>query len=79
MDNPMREMTPEERVETIFTYHAPTPEQTPKYTAIRDAAKSFALVLLANTPRSADQSAALRLVREAVMTANASVALNGLS
>lgn len=63
----------------LFTYHPVHPDQIPKYQAIRAAAKYFAEVLLANTPYCADQSAAIRKVREAVMTANASIALNGLS
>jgi hypothetical protein len=61
----------------IFTYHAPTPEQLPKYEAIRQAAKEFAKVLIANTPPSADQTTAIRLLRQTVMTANQSIALNG--
>jgi hypothetical protein len=61
----------------IFKYHAPTPETLVAYTAIRDAAKVFATVLIENTPEGADQAAALRLVREASMTANAAVALGG--
>jgi hypothetical protein len=36
-------------------------------------------VLLANCPRGADRSAAIRLIRDACMTANAAVALDGLS
>ena len=61
----------------IFKYHAPTPETLVSYSAIREAAKAFAVVLVANTPEGADQAAALRLVREASMTANAAVALGG--
>jgi hypothetical protein len=61
----------------IFKYHAPTPEALVAYTAIRDAAKAFAVVLVANTPECADQAAALRLIREASMVANAAVALEG--
>lgn len=61
----------------VFVYHPPTPEQIPKYEAVRAAAKVFADVLQVNTPACADQSAALRLVREAVWTANASIALDG--
>lgn len=64
-------------VEHVFKYHAPTPEQVGKYEAIREAAKSLASTILAKTPPSADQSAALRLLREAVMTANAAIALGG--
>lgn len=61
----------------IFKYHAPTADQLPKYEALRAAAKAFAQAIVDNTPRGADQSAAIRHVREAVMTANASVALDG--
>lgn len=64
-------------IDEYFTYHAPKPDQLPKYEAIREAAKAFARVLDANTSKSADQSAALRLLRECVMTANASIALEG--
>lgn len=64
-------------IENIFTYHSPTSEQIPKYEAIRAKAKEFAQVIVDNTPGSADQTAAIRLLREAVMTANASIALNG--
>jgi hypothetical protein len=65
-------------LDEIFKYHAPNNEQLIHYERIRDAARSFAYVIIANTPKCADQSAAIRHVREAVMTANASVALNGL-
>ena len=63
----------------LFTYHPVREDQAPKYTAIRSAAKYFAEVLLANTPSGADQSAAIRKVREAVMTANAAISLDGLN
>jgi hypothetical protein len=39
---------------------------------------SFALAILDHTPACADQQAALRHVREALMTAHAAVALKGL-
>lgn len=61
----------------IFTYHAPSPDQLPKYEAIRTAAREFAQVLISNTPASADQTAAIRLLREAVMTANQAIATGG--
>ena len=64
-------------IDDIFTYHAPTPDQLPKYEAIRAKAREFAQVILANTPSSADQTASIRLLRECVMTANASIALEG--
>jgi hypothetical protein len=43
------------------------------------AAKNFAEVILANCPSGADRSDAIRKIREARMTANAAIALNGLS
>jgi hypothetical protein len=64
-------------LENWFTYHSPTPEQLPKYQAIREAAKAFATVIVDNTPSSADQTAAIRKVREATMTANAAIACGG--
>jgi hypothetical protein len=62
-------------IENIFTYHAPKGDQPQRYQVIRDAAKTLALVIVANTQSSADQTAAIRLLRECVMTANASIAL----
>lgn len=64
-----------EEIEDIFTYHAPMPGQPERYRAIREAAKDLALVIIENTPKSADQSAAIRELRLCVMTANASIAL----
>lgn len=67
----------EEQIEDIFTYHSPKENQPKQYKAIREAAKQLALVIVASTPSSADQTAAIRLLRQAVMTANASIALEG--
>jgi hypothetical protein len=67
-------------VNELFTYHPVTStEQAKRYEAIRDTAKHLAIVILKNTPRSSDQSAAIRKLRECVMTANASIALDGLN
>lgn len=63
-------------VDNIFRYHAPTPEQLPRYEAIREAARIFARVILDSTPHGADQSASIRHLRECVMTANAAIALD---
>lgn len=61
----------------LFTYHAPTPEQTKQLELVNAAASSFARMILEACPRSADRTAAIRLVREARMTANASIVLEG--
>jgi hypothetical protein len=64
-------------LDELFSYHPVEADQVAKYTAIREAAKQFAQTILDNTPKSADQSASIRKLREAVMTANASIALKG--
>lgn len=75
----VRPMTSEEVLAELFRYHPPTEATLPKFAAINQAAKNFAEVVLQNCPPSADRSAAIRLIRDARMTANAAVALNGLS
>jgi hypothetical protein len=72
-------MTEAQTLAELFSYHPPTLETLPKFNAINQAAKNFAEIVLQNCPRSADRSAAIRLIRDARMTANASIALNGLS
>jgi hypothetical protein len=62
-------------IEELFTYHAPKAGQPERYQRIRDKAKELALVIAENTPEGADQSAAIRHLREAVFTANAAIAL----
>lgn len=68
-----------ELLANLFTYHAPNEKQQEQYREIRTAALQFASVLVENTPPSADQTAAIRLLRECVMTANAAIALDGQS
>lgn len=70
-------MPTREQLENWFSYHSPTAEQLPKYESIRTAALNFAEIICENTPVSADQTAALRKVREAMMTANSSIACGG--
>jgi hypothetical protein len=67
----------ENDLDEIFEYHPPTPGQRVRYEVLRAAAKHFARTILSNTPPSPDQSAAIRKLRECVMTANAAVALDG--
>lgn len=66
-----------ELLDHIFTYHAPEPDQIPKYNAIREAAKVFGNVLDDNCPPSADRTAAMRQLQDCVMTANRAIALKG--
>lgn len=67
-----------ENIDRVFTYQPPDDEQVAKYRNIRMKAQELAEVIIANTPSCADQQAAVRHVREAMMTANAAVALKGL-
>jgi hypothetical protein len=61
----------------VFSHHHATPEKLLRYEAIHEGAKLFAAVILANTPRSTDQTAALQLLRETSMIACAAISLDG--
>lgn len=65
-----------QKLEAEFTYHPPKGDQTERYVKIRDAAKELAYIIMENTPACPDQTVAIRKVREAVMTANAAIAIN---
>ena len=57
-----------------FDFHKPSAEQILRIEHVRAAARNFWHVIEAYCPPSADRSAAQRKVREAMMTANASIA-----
>ena len=61
-------------LENWFTYHAPNAEQLPRYQRLREQGLLLANAILVNTPPGPDQTAAIRKVREAVMTANQAIA-----
>ena len=62
------------QLDNWFQYHAPKEGQKERYESMREAARAFACVVVGNTPCCADQAAAIRKIREAEMTANASIA-----
>lgn len=62
-------------IDEVFTYHAPKGNQPERYVALRSKAKELAHLIVALTPEGADQSAAIRKLRECIMTANAAIAL----
>jgi hypothetical protein len=66
-------------VEQLFTYRPPDAEQIEQLGNVRNAAKGLAHVIMENCPKSADRTAAIRKLREAVMTADASIVLRGVS
>ncbi len=61
----------------IFAYHHLQGEQPNQVHRVREAAEVFAQAIVDNVPPGADQTAAVRKVREAMMTANAGIALGG--
>lgn len=60
-------------VERWFTYKAPDAGQVEAIRRIRAKAHELAELILEATPGCADQSTAVRKIREAVMTANAAI------
>jgi hypothetical protein len=61
-------------LDNLFTYHAPINDQQERYVALRAKAKELAELIVGSCPPSADTTAAIRLLREAIMTANTSIA-----
>ena len=72
-------MTDLERAELdrCFDHHKPDFADAAKYEALTAKAKELAALFYELCPPSADRSAAIRLLREARMTANASIACKG--
>ena len=68
----------QQHVERYFADHTPRDDQKKQYKKIRNAAKAFAMVILDNTPSSADQSCAIRHVRDACSAANMAIACGGM-
>lgn len=60
-------------VDRWFTYHKPPEDSLPKLRQLREKAREFGHLILDVTPPGADQSAAIRQLRETVMTANAAI------
>ena len=63
-------------LDNLFKYHAPHGDQVERYAAIREAAQSFAEVVVMLTPESAEQTLAIRQIHSAMMQANSAIAVN---
>ncbi len=61
----------------IFATHSVSDKQQHNIDVISAHAKALTEAILASTPECADQSAAIRHVREAMMTAHAAIILDG--
>ena len=87
IEEPIRDLELKERVmvkvpsdddlENWFTYHSPTKDDVEAYLRIRSSALACARVIQAECPAGPDKTVAIRKIREAVMTANASIACAG--
>lgn len=66
-----------DNVHEVVQYHAPSQEQIDAISKIRCAVENLIVCILQNSPSCADQTAAIRKVREAMMTANAAIVLDG--
>lgn len=56
-----------------FRYHQPSTVQIERIAEVRQGAIAFAKLIMRNTKVSADQTVALRLLHEAMMTTNKSI------
>lgn len=63
-----------EELDRRFTYHAPKPDQVPRYEQIRAEARQLAETFVRLCPTSRELSLALTHLEEAVMQANAAIA-----
>lgn len=63
-------------LDNTFTHHPPTGNQAERYVFLRAEAKRLAEAIVTNTPASAEQTLALRAVQQAMMWANAAIAIN---
>jgi hypothetical protein len=68
-------MFPPLDLDHLFKYHTPRPDQLPRYEEIRRFGKAFAKIVVESCPPGPDTTTAVRKIREAVMTANAAIAL----
>jgi hypothetical protein len=65
-----------DQVDQTFTYHAPKGDQAPRYECLRAEAHALAVKIIHTTPPSREQSLALTNLQQAVMFANAAIAVN---
>lgn len=65
-----------EQIENTFTYHKPFGSQPERYEMIRAAAKGIAEIISMACPDSREKSLAITNLQQAVMWANASIAIN---
>jgi hypothetical protein len=65
-----------EQINNTFQYHKPFADQPQRYEWIRGQAKELAYVINNSCPESREKSLALTNLQQAVMWANAAIAIN---
>ncbi len=63
-------------IENIFMYHAPVKDQLTRYEDLRRTAKGLAVLIQTLCPESREKSLAITNLQQAIMWANASIAIN---
>ncbi len=65
-----------EQVAKVFRYHPPHGDQAKRYEMLRGASRDLAMLMSDLCPESRERSVAITKVQEAVMWANAAIAIN---
>ncbi len=71
-------MITKDNAHEVLQYRAATDDQVQRMAEIRRGAETMINAILTHAPTCPDQQAAIRKIREAMMTANASIVLDGL-
>lgn len=66
----------QDQINNTFVYHAPKGDQTTRYQQLRDKAKELAELMADTCPNSREKALAFTNLQQAVMWANASIAIN---
>jgi hypothetical protein len=72
----MADTTTEEGIVQLFTYYSPIGTQPDRYNWLRNSAGELAIGILHRCPNSRERSLAITKLQEAIMWANASIAIN---
>lgn len=67
----------QEQLDNWFSYHRPEGDEAARYEQLRAGGKVLAELICELCPPSADRTVSIRKIREAVYSANASIACKG--
>ena len=66
----------DEQIDNIFTYHRPFGMQAERYEILRTVAGTLAKMVNESCPESREKSLAITNLQQAIMWANAAIAIN---